>query len=81
MLCQSCPRCGAKFLGGQLYWSTGKPGSPLDLAGLVCNRANDKACINPERGREGGDTWEKRSARIDAFTAAQAADQRRLQGP
>ena len=60
----SCPRCGARWLDGQLFWSgTGKKASELDLAGLVCNSVNDPACINPCNGREGGDTWAKRLAR------------------
>lgn len=47
-------------MDGQLYWATGKPGTDLDLAGLVCNSVNDPACINPAKGMEGGDTWENR---------------------
>jgi len=48
-----------------LYWSgTGKKASELDLAGLVCNMVNDPACINPCKGREGGDTWAKRMERV-----------------
>ena len=31
-----------------------------DLAGLVCNKLGDDQCINPIRGDETGDTWEKR---------------------
>ena len=31
-----------------------------DLAGLVCNMVNTPQCINPKKGAEGGDTWEKR---------------------
>jgi hypothetical protein len=39
---RSCPRCGARWLDGQLYWSgTGKKASELDLAGLVCNAVSD----------------------------------------
>jgi hypothetical protein len=59
-----CPVCGAKWIGGQHYWSgTGKKGNELDLAGLVCNDLpNEKKpnCANPCLGKEGGDTWEKR---------------------
>ena len=62
---RSCPRCGAHWLDGQLFWSgTGKKASELDLAGLVCNAVSDPACINPGKGREGGDTWAKRMARV-----------------
>ena len=65
MEARSCSRCGARWLCGQLYWSgTGKKASELDLAGLVCNMVNDPACINPCKGREGGDTWAKRMERI-----------------
>jgi hypothetical protein len=60
---RSCPRCGARWLDGQLRWATGKEASELDLAGLVCNAVNDPVCINPCKGREGGDTWAKRLAR------------------
>ena len=46
---------------GKHYWAgTGKAGNPLDLAGLVCNKFGDNTCINPCRGKDGGDTWEKR---------------------
>jgi hypothetical protein len=56
-----CPKCGAVWLNGKHTWSgTGKFGNELDLAGLVCNKYGDNACINPLRGAEGGDTWEKR---------------------
>lgn len=64
MSCRTCPRCGARWINGQLYWATGKPGSDLDLAGLVCNRVNDPACVNALRGMNGGDTWEVRAARL-----------------
>ncbi len=57
---RSCPKCGAKFLNGRLYWATGKPGDPKDLAGLVCQNWGDATCINPMRHQTGGDTWEKR---------------------
>jgi len=55
-----CPKCGAKFFEGQLYWATGKPGDPKDLAGLVCQNWGDATCINPMRNETGGDTWQKR---------------------
>jgi hypothetical protein len=56
-----CPKCGATWINGQHYWTgTNKPGNELDLAGLVCNNLGDDTCINSSRGKEGGDTWEKR---------------------
>ena len=58
---QVCPTCQARFIDGQLYWSTGKPGDPKDLAGLVCNPfSNGRPCINPCKGVKGGQTWEDR---------------------
>jgi hypothetical protein len=57
---RSCPKCGANFLAGRLYWATGKPGDPRDLAGLVCQNWGDETCINPMRHASGGDTWQKR---------------------
>jgi hypothetical protein len=59
-----CERCGAKWINDLHYWATGKPGSELDLAGLVCNRVNDDRCPNPMKGQTGGDTWEARAARM-----------------
>jgi len=58
-----CEICGAKWIDGQLYWSTGRPGSDLDLNALVCRRlAPEKAerCVNPAKGSEGGIGWEER---------------------
>jgi hypothetical protein len=67
-----CPTCEAKWIDGQHYWSTGKKGSAnseLDLAGLVCNPfSKGRECINPCRGQEGGDTWEKREAHINLIS-------------
>ena len=58
---RECPKCKAVWLNGQHVWAgTGKKGNELDLAGLVCNRFGDDTCINPCRGMDGGDTWEKR---------------------
>jgi len=58
---KSCPKCGATWINGQHYWiGTQKKGNEDDLAGLVCNRLGDKTCINPKRGSEIGDTWNKR---------------------
>jgi hypothetical protein len=56
-----CPKCGAKWIGGNHYWATGKPGNEDDLAGLVCNKLGDKTCINSKKGSESGTTWEKRN--------------------
>jgi len=56
-----CPKCKAVWINGQHYWSgTGKLGNELDLAGLVCNKLGNHQCINPKRGCDGGDTWDKR---------------------
>ena len=60
-----CNKCGAQWMNGQLYWSTGKEGDPHDLAGLVCNNLGDKTCINPVRGSDSGQTWEMRRGFID----------------
>lgn len=62
-----CPRCNATWIGLHLYWGTGKDGDPHDLAGLVCNRANDKRCINPCKGSTSGMTWEQRRTFLDEF--------------
>lgn len=64
-----CTKCGATWLEGQHYWSgTGNKGNELDLAGLVCNKLSDPTvCINPLRGEVGGDTWEKRIAKLKDF--------------
>lgn len=55
-----CPRCGGTWINGQLIWATEAPGKELDLAGLVCNVVNDPYCINPSKGKEGGQTWASR---------------------
>lgn len=60
MKCKQCGKCGAKWIDGQLYWSTGALGKEEDLAGLVCNKLGDEQCINPKRGDETGDNWAKR---------------------
>ena len=57
---KECPKCQAVWINGEHYWSTGAKGNELDLAGLVCNNYGDDSCINPIRGEDGGDTWEKR---------------------
>ena len=64
---KTCPKCQAKWIDGQHYWSTGLLGSEADLAGLVCDQLSDETCINPMKGTEhGGDTWEKRMEFIDS---------------
>ncbi len=70
MACRQCQRCGARWINGQLYWATGKPGTDLDLAGLVCNTVDDPACPNPCKGLPGGDTWAKRAGQVEAFMEA-----------
>ena len=67
-----CPKCGAIWLNGQHYWSgTGKLGDPHDLAGLVCNKLGNFQCINPCKGSDSGDTWEKRLGDLDIFANQQ----------
>jgi len=68
-LSRTCPKCGAMWLGNQLYWATGKKGDPKDLAGLVCRPFGNDQCINPQREVEGGDTWQKR---LDMMKALQS---------
>jgi len=60
---RNCPVCGAHWVDGQLYWSTGKPGSDLDLNALVCRKLppeKAKGCVNPCQGKDGGVGWEER---------------------
>ena len=58
---KECPKCGAVWINGEHIWSgTGNKGNELDLAGLVCNNYGDEQCINPAKGKDGGDTWAKR---------------------
>ena len=65
---KECPKCGAVWINGQHYWSgTGNKGNELDLAGLVCNNLGDNQCINPVRGQDGGDNWEKRMEDLEKF--------------
>ena len=65
MNCKQCPKCGAKWIDGQLYWATGAPGKDADLAGLVCNSLSDGTCINPAKGDETGDTWANRMKQLE----------------
>ena len=63
---KECPKCGAIWINGEHRWGgTGNRGSELDLAGLVCNKLGDSSCINPLKGRDGGDTWAKRLEFLD----------------
>ena len=62
-----CPKCRAVWINGQHYWATGAIGNDLDLAGLVCNKLGNHQCINPRRGADGGDTWEKRMEELDSL--------------
>ena len=67
---KTCPKCQAKWLDGQHYWTTGKIGNESDLAGLVCDQYGDSTCINPKKGTEHcGDTWEKRASDLEVITA------------
>lgn len=63
-----CPRCGAIWLNGQHYWSTGALGNEKDLSNLVCGQKDFKDCINPshKNGHVYGeaDSWEKRAGTI-----------------
>lgn len=68
-LTRTCPKCGARFFEGRLYWSTGKPGDPRDLAGLVCQNWGDATCINPMRDDKTGDTWKKRFEFMNALAS------------
>lgn len=71
MDCKTCSKCGATWMGGKLFWQTGKAGEEVDLAGLVCNQLaseDTELCINPQRGASGGQTWEYRRGFIDGLT-------------
>ena len=63
---KECPKCQAVWINGEHIWSgTGNKGSELDLAGLVCNKLGNHQCINPMKGKEGGDTWAERLKVLD----------------
>ena len=66
---KACTKCGAKWLNGQHYWSTGIIGDTKTLSNLVCGLVESPDCINPDhkRGHIYGekDTWEKRRQFID----------------
>ena len=57
---KECPKCGATWINGVHRWATGAVGNEEDLAGLVCNKLGDNTCVNPMKGNETGDTWDKR---------------------
>ena len=65
---KSCPKCGATWIGGQLFWATGKPAKEEDLAGLVCNNLGDDTCINSKRGDISGQTWGARASQIETLS-------------
>ena len=63
-----CPKLWSNLINGEHRWSgTGVRGNELDLAGLVCNRLGDSQCVNPSKGKDGGDTWAKRMEDLDKF--------------
>ena len=65
---KECPRCGAAWINGKHVFrgtAASYDKSELDLAGLVCNNLGDETCINPMKGLEGGDSWERRLGVID----------------
>ena len=67
---KECEKCGAAWINGQHIWrGTGNTydSSELDLAGLVCNKLGDHTCINPMKGKDGGQTWEYRAGYIDGM--------------
>tara|TARA_B100001057_G_scaffold475598_1_gene542575 strand:+ start:736 stop:1023 length:288 start_codon:yes stop_codon:yes gene_type:complete len=67
---EECEKCGATWINGKHVWrGTGASGdsSELDLAGLVCNKYGNTQCINPMKGKDGGQTWEYRAGYIDGM--------------
>ena len=65
---KECAKCGATWINGTHVWrgtGSSSDSSELDLAGLVCNKLGDEQCINPSKGKDGGQTWEYRSGYID----------------
>ena len=65
---KECEKCQAVWINGQHIWGgTGETGNELDLAGLVCNKLGDHRCINPMKGKDGGQTWEYRAGYLDGM--------------
>ncbi len=67
---KECEKCGATWINGKHVWrGTGNisNSSELDLAGLVCNKHGNNECINPMKGKEGGQTWDYRRGYIDGI--------------
>ena len=71
-----CTKCGAKWLNGQHYWSTGLVGDTKTLSNLVCGLVESNDCINPDhkKGHIYGekDTWEKRRQFIDRYSTGKS---------
>ena len=70
MECKMCPKCGAKFMNGRLYWATGQAGDPEGLANLVCDLPQVQrqgGCINQFKSNPKKDTWAKRATFSDAM--------------
>ena len=70
-----CPKCGATWLNGQHYWSTGRMGDTKTLSNLVCGVVPGPGCINKDykKGHIYGekDTWESRMKFIDRWEKEQ----------
>jgi|TARA_B100000085_G_scaffold264636_1_gene271764 hypothetical protein len=67
---KECEKCGATWINGQHVFrgtAASYTNSELDLAGLVCNKLGNHQCINPSRGKDGGQTWEYRAGYIDGM--------------
>ena len=70
---KECEKCGATWINGKHVWrGTGSSSntSELDLAGRVCNKLGNNQCINPMKGKDGGQTWEYRAGFIDGMLKA-----------
>ena len=70
---KECPKCGAIWINNKHMFSgtaASYDRSELDLAGLVCNKLGDEQCINPSKGKDGGQTWERRAGYIEGAIAA-----------
>ena len=53
--------------------------SSLDLAGLVCNKLGNHQCINPMKGKQGGQTWEYIAGYIDGMISEKKNPWRRCE--